>query len=124
MPPQQATHNIRTRVVAASVKRADANLTGAARTPLPERITPHRLRRTFCSVRYALGDDPGTIADEMGHTDPGLAFTVYRQARNLRRTNDEMAALRALVDGVDWAPNGHSGLSEADEAELEAAAQA
>jgi integrase len=58
-------------------------------------MTPHSLRRTFCSLLYALGEDPGTVMDEMGHTDPALALRVYRQA--MRRGKDEKAALRALV---------------------------
>jgi hypothetical protein len=48
-------------------------------------------------VLYALGEDPGTVADEMGHTDPSLAFRVYRQA--MRRRDAEKAALRTLVEG-------------------------
>ncbi len=41
--------------------------------------------------------------DEMGHTDPGLALRVYRQA--MRRGEDEKAQLRALVEGSEsqWA---------------------
>ena len=46
---------------------------------------------------YALGEDPGVVMDEMGHTDPGLALRVYRQA--MRRGEDEKAQLRALVEG-------------------------
>jgi integrase len=51
----------------------------------------------FCSLLYALGEDPGVVMDEMGHTDPALALRVYRQA--MRRGEDEKAALRALVEG-------------------------
>jgi integrase len=58
-------------------------------------ITPHFLRRTFASVLYALGEDPGIVMDEMGHTDPALALRVYRQA--MRRGEGEQAALMALV---------------------------
>jgi integrase len=65
--------------------------------PLPTGLTPHSLRRTFCSLLYALGEDPGTVMDEMGHTDPGLALRVYRQA--MRRGDEEKGALRALVEG-------------------------
>jgi hypothetical protein len=50
---------------------------------------------------YALGEDPGTVMDEMGHTDPGLALRVYRQA--MRRGEEEKAALRALVEGAELA---------------------
>lgn len=42
--------------------------------------------------------------DELGHTDPGLALRVYREA--MRRREHEKAKLRALAEGVwadDWA---------------------
>ncbi len=97
---RQDTHNVRSRVVAAAVKRASENLVAADLTPLPVGITPHSLRRTFCSLLYALGEDPGTVMDEMGHKDPALALRVYRQA--MRRDGQEKAALQALVDGSHW----------------------
>jgi integrase len=90
--------NFRARVLRATLKRANANLAKRKLPPLPERITPHSLRRTFASVLYALGDDPGVIMDEMGHTDPALALRVYRQS--MRRGETEKAQLRALIDGA------------------------
>ena len=92
---RQGTHNLRARVVNTAVKRANENLVEQDLPPLPDRIAPHSLRRTFCSLLYALGEDPGVVMDEMGHTDPGLALRVYRQA--MRRGDGEKAALRALV---------------------------
>lgn len=65
--------------------------------PRPERITPHSLRRTFASILYAIGEDPGVVMDEMSHTDPGLALQIYRHA--MRRGKDQEVALRALMDG-------------------------
>jgi hypothetical protein len=35
--------------------------------------------------------------DEMGHTDPGLALRIYRQA--MRRGDEERARLRELLEG-------------------------
>jgi integrase len=72
--------------------------------PLPAKLTPHSLRRTFCSLLYALGEDPGTVMDEMGHTHPALALRVYRQS--MRRGEDEKAQLRALVEGEVLANSG------------------
>jgi len=80
-----------------AVGRANAQLEADGLPPLPASITPHSLRRTFCSLLYALGEDPGVVMDEMGHTDPELALRVYRQA--MRRGEDEKAALRRLVEG-------------------------
>jgi integrase len=55
-------------------------------------------------VLYALNVDAGTVADEMGHTGPELAFRVYRHA--MRRDEGENAALRALVEGGELANSG------------------
>jgi len=98
--------NFRSRVLQPSVRRANANLAVRGLPPLPERLTPHSLRRTFASVLYALGEDPGIVMDEMGHTDPALALRIYRQA--MRRGESERAQLRHLVYGDPAAPNASS----------------
>lgn len=79
-----------------AIAAANARLEAEALPPLPERLTPHSLRRTFCSLLYALGEDPGTVMDEMGHTDPALALRVYRQA--MRRGDGERSALKSLIE--------------------------
>jgi integrase len=84
---------------AGALGAAAKHLDAAGLPPLPAKLTPHSLRRTFCSLLYALGEDPGTVMDEMGHTDPALALRVYRQA--MRRGEDEKAAMRALVEGAE-----------------------
>jgi integrase len=98
---QQSPDNFRSRVLRAAVTRANENLAANELPPLPERLTPHSLRRTFCSLLYALGEDPGVVMDEMGHTNPALALRVYRQA--MRRGEDEKTQLRALVEGSQLA---------------------
>jgi len=85
------------RAGAGAVAQANKQFAKAGLPPLPVKLTPHSLRRTFCSLLYALGEDPGVVMDEMGHTDPALALRVYRQA--MRRGEDEKAQLRALVEG-------------------------
>lgn len=95
----QSRENIRNRVLAAATIRASEWLVKAGYGPLPEHLTPHSLRRTFASMLYALGEDPGVVMDEMGHTDPALALRVYRQT--MRRGDNEKARLRALVEGVE-----------------------
>jgi integrase len=105
--------NVRNRVLAVAVKRANSRLEADGLPPLPEGLTPHSLRRTFASLLYALGEPPPVVMDEMGHTDPALALKVYAQA--MRRGEDEQAALRALVDGGVWAHKGTSAAEEASE---------
>jgi len=90
---------------------ANTRLEADGLPPLPGKLTPHSLRRTFCSLLYALGEDPGTVMDEMGHTDPALALRVYRQA--MRRGADEKAKLAELVDGGIVANSGQQDEIEA-----------
>ena len=94
--------NVRKRILATAVEHANKQRAERDLSLLPDRLTPPSLRRTFASVLYALGEDPGIVMDEMGHTDPGLALRVCRQA--MRRGEDEKAQLHALVDGIDPAP--------------------
>jgi integrase len=105
--------NVRNRVLAGAVKRADENLAKRELVPLPIKLTPKSLRRTFASLLYALGETPPVVMAEMGHTDPSLALRVYAQA--MRRTEAEQAALAALVDGSREADGGEFRPIEADE---------
>lgn len=58
--------NFRNRVLKPAVARANANLAADGSPPLPEKLTPHSLRRTFCSLLYALGESPPAVMQEMG----------------------------------------------------------
>jgi hypothetical protein len=69
-----------------------------ARPPLP-RLTPHGLRRMFASVLYAIGETSPVVMAELGHTDPGLALSIYAHA--MRRDDGDNERLKALVDGVE-----------------------
>ena len=108
---RQGPSNIRRRVLAPAVKRANERLQEAGEVPLPERLTPHKLRHTFASVLVALGVDPGSVMDQLGHTDPAFTLRVYRHG--MRRDDASKRALRELVGLSDWAAMGSSGISEA-----------
>jgi integrase len=105
--------NFRNRVLAPTVNRANENLAKRGRAPLPVKLTPHSLRRTFASLLYALGETPPVVMAEMGHTDPALALRIYAQA--IRRSEAEQAALAALVDGSRAADGGEFVSMRADE---------
>jgi integrase len=104
---QTSAENIRSRTLARAAKLANEELNERGLAPLPDRLTPHSLRRTFASILYALGEDPGVCMDELGHTDPALALRVYRQS--MRRDDGAKARLRALVEGRDVADSGIRG---------------
>ena len=110
------TDNVRHRVINAAVKTADLQRDKADLPPLPERTTPHSLRRTFASLLYALGESPAVVMAEMGHSHPGLALRIYAQA--MRRDESELDRLRALINGAEWADVGRRD-AESDAAEAE-----
>ena len=87
--------NIRNRVFAPAVSRANDLLEDRGEVPLPEGLTPHKLRHTFASLLIALGVDPGAVMDQIGHTDATFTLRVYRHA--MRRSPQDKLALRRLV---------------------------
>lgn len=100
----QNPSNIRQRVLAPAVKRANERLEREGEAPLPDGLTPHKLRHTFASILVVLGTDPGAAMDQLGHTDPAFTLRVYRHG--MRRDAASKRALRELVGlaetDVDW----------------------
>jgi integrase len=83
------------------VEAANKKLIEARDVPLPDGLTPHKLRHTFASILVALGVDPGSVMDQLGHTDPGFTLRVYRHS--MRRDPAAKERLRALVGVGDSA---------------------
>jgi integrase len=99
---QFGASNIRRRVLDKAVERANERLAEVDDVPLPDGLTPHKLRHTFCSVLVALGVDPGAVMDQMGHTDAAFTMRVYRHG--MRRDPLSKRAWRELVGLTDRAP--------------------
>jgi len=89
--------NVRNRVLAPAVRDANAALLEDGRTLLPEGLSPHKLRHTNCSLRLALRHDPAVVAEELGHADASITYSVYTHA--MRLDPAERERLRALVEG-------------------------
>jgi integrase len=89
--------NVRNRILAKTIGRANERLTERHAAPLADGLTPHSLRRTFASLLYAIGEPATVVMQELGHTHPGLALRIYAAA--MRRDDDENERLRALIDG-------------------------
>jgi integrase len=111
----QNPSNIRQRVLAPTVKRANERLEAAAEAPLPAGITPHKLRHTFASLLVALGTDPGAAMDQLGHSDPAFTLRVYRHA--MRRDEAAKRTLQELV-GVSAGPSVWAALGSSPPAEV------
>ena len=91
--------NVRSRILAKAVERANERPEQAEATPLPENLTPHKLRHTYASLLVALGTDPGAVMDQLGHTDPSVTLWIYRHG--MRRDAASRDALSTLVAGDD-----------------------
>lgn len=89
--------NLRSRVLADALKRADEILDARGLIPLPRGLTPHKLRHTFASVLIACGEDPTSVMKQLGHTDPGFTLRVYSHL--MSRDPEERKRLKALVRG-------------------------
>ena len=106
--------NLRNRVLAPVIERADELLAKRDQTPLPKGLTPHKLRHTFASVLVALGEDPASVMAALGHTDPKFTLRVYTHL--MRRDATERARLKALVHGDAVAmPEGDSTNARSEE---------
>ena len=101
---QNYRSNVEGRVVRKAAERASERLLACGEPPMPDRITPHSLRRTFASVLYALGESPVDVMNQMGHEDPKLALAIY--AKSMRRDEKERTLLRELVEGVMLSTDG------------------
>jgi transcriptional regulator with XRE-family HTH domain len=77
-------------------------------------VSPHSLRRTYASLRYACGDDPVYVAEQGGWADPAFPIKVYAKA--VRRRERLSGTHREAFDAaLDWAAMG--GETEADPAQ-------
>jgi integrase len=95
-------HNVRTRVIAPVVRRANLLRAERMRPPIVAHVTPHTLRRTYITFMLAAGFDVPYVQDQVGHADPTTTLAIY--ARVIRRANRDAlrAELRALLgeDGL------------------------
>lgn len=85
-----------------SIKRANAKLTGLGIEPISDKVTPYSCRRTYASVRAALGDDPLYVSEQMGHKDVRFTLNVYSRAVK-RRAKLSAAYLAEFDRALDWA---------------------
>lgn len=57
---------------------------------LPERVTPHTLRRTFATLSLAAGRDPRWVMGQLGHTDARLTLGLYTQVIQRQRVDHDL----------------------------------
>lgn len=89
----QSASNIRNRVLAKTVVRANARLAERGLAQLPDGLTPNSLRRTYASLLLAKGDEVPFVMQLLGHANPSVTLGVYAQV--MFRGEGERERLRA-----------------------------
>ncbi len=104
--PQNIARRLKTAIKAANPKLEDLGI-----APISERVSPHSLRRSFASLRFACGDDPAYVAEQGGWEDPGFVLRVYARAVK-RRQKLTGAHLEQFDAAIQWAQLGAGVASE------------
>ena len=89
-------NNAAKRVINPTKTLADELLIAREHAPLPVGVTAHKLRHTFASLLIAMGYDPATVQEQLGHADARFTLNVY--THQMRRGPDDRAALAALLE--------------------------
>ncbi len=85
-----------------AVRRANETLERGGAAPIPLALSPHSLRRTFASLLYLRGENPVYVMQQMGHSDPKLALSIYARVLGRQRRRGTGVRLVAVLDGVRW----------------------
>ena len=72
------------------VERVNERRAQEGKMLLPERVTPHTLRRTFASMALMAGRDPRWVMGQLGHSDARLTLSVYAQVMQRQRVDGDL----------------------------------
>jgi integrase len=72
------------------VQRVNEKRTAEGRLLLPDRVTPHTLRRTFASLCFFAGRDLRWVMGQLGHDDPRMTLAVYAQCMKRKRIDQAL----------------------------------
>jgi integrase len=107
---RQTPDNVGRRLKSA-IEKANVRLEEVGIAPISGRVSPHSLRRTYASLRYACGDDPVYVAEQGGWSDPSFPIKVYAKA--VRRRDRLSGAHREAFDAaLHWAAMGSGAADE------------
>jgi len=72
------------------VQRVNEKRAAEGRMLLPERVTPHALRRTWAMLALTAGRDARWVMAQMGHADARLTLQVYAQVIQRQDADHEL----------------------------------
>ncbi len=100
-------NSVRARILYNAVERANELLAAEDRSPLPDGLTFHSLRRTYAALRAELGEHPAITAAQMGHRDPRMTLRVYTDVTGMQ----PKTRMGGLLGDDNWASLGTSAQS-------------
>jgi integrase len=95
--------NVRLRVIAPAVARANQLRVAEGRPPIRAHVTPHTFRRTYITYMIAAGYDLPYVQAQVGHDDPGVTLSIYAQVMRRADREELRAEIRGLL-GVSSTP--------------------
>jgi integrase len=100
-------NNVRRRLLVKAVEQANVKLVELGIEPIG-RVSPHGLRRTYASLRCAVGDDVAYTAAQLGHEDAVFSLKTYTHAvkRRGRLTGHELEQFERAIEWAQWAQMG------------------
>jgi integrase len=106
---QDNRNNVRRRLLEPAVANANVKLATAGIEPITN-LTTHGLRRTYGSLRHAVGDEAVYTATQIGHADASFTLRVYTVAakRRERMSEGERAEAERAYAWAGWTALGTS----------------
>jgi hypothetical protein len=100
-------NNVRRRLLVKATEAANKKLVELGIEPIGQ-VSPHGLRRTFASLRCAIGDDVPYTAAQLGHEDAVFSLKTYTHAvkRRERLGGHELEQFERAVEWAQWARMG------------------
>lgn len=90
--------NVRARILRPAVERANLRRDRSGLPPLPSKLTPHSLRRTYISIALlASGGDVEWVMAQVGHADAETTMRIYSQLLKRRKRDAFGRRFDALV---------------------------
>ena len=83
-------NRFRDRILKRTAELANTRRREAGLNPLPDRVTPHTLRRTYITLALSAGRDPRFVMAQVGHADPKLTLRLYAQVQKRQRQNEAL----------------------------------
>jgi len=96
--------NVRQRLLLPAIEKANVKLSQLGVEQIGS-VGLHGLRRTFASLRCAVGDDPAYTSSQLGHEDPTFTLKTYTMAVK-RREKLTKSERKAFDRAVEWAQMG------------------